>query len=594
MRRLKRQRNHLIRERLGTALAESSYSDFWKEVRKINKANKGHAQTASQIDGFFNDKVISQNFATKIRTILNSEKSIDGHNDLANLVESLSVDDLKSTFVSPGVVSEAFSRIKPGKSDGSDLFSNHYTCAAPVLTSFLSNMFTIMLRHGYIPKCLRDCVLQPIPKPGKDPSDSENYRAIALAPILSKVFEWCLLLDNKSAFSTSSLQFGFKQGLSTDLCTGLVKNVIARYTFNETDVYGCFLDASKAFDRVNHSRLFDKLIKRNLPPVVVRALLSWYNNQHVSVRWKSCYSDSFSVANGVRQGGVLSPILFTVYIDDLLLQLEKAGIGCFWNHHYVGAVCYADDIALLAPSPSALRLMLRTCSDFAQHHSLTFNATKTQLIKFSRCSSLSTAEFTFCGHKLAFSEHVTHLGHILSGNLTDDADIASIKKDMCQKANYMLYTFAPCDPFTKSRLLESFCMTLYGSALWPSSSAALRLLEVAFNNIVRKIWSLPHHCHTAPLHLLVGIPSIFNTVLSRSGKLIVSALRSASPVVMDVFTDCINLVYTSAGYNLHYGHKFWKQYTDQHLLTAKVIFDIQSAPKLNIDFLNELKSICCE
>ena len=208
--------------------------------------------------------------------------------------------------------SEALARIKPGKSDGSNLLSNHYICTSSTLTPYLSKLFTVMLRHGHVPKCLRDCVLQPIPKPGKDPSDSDNYRAIALAPTLSKVFEWCLLLDNISAFSTSSLQFGFKQGLSTDHCTGLVKNIVARYTFNDSDVYGCFLDASKAFDCVMHNLLFEKLLKKNLSPVVVRTLLSWYSDQHVSVRWNSAHSETFSVANGVRQGGVLSPILFTV------------------------------------------------------------------------------------------------------------------------------------------------------------------------------------------------------------------------------------------------------------------------------------------
>ena len=158
----------------------------------------------------------------------------------------------------------------------------------------------------------------------------------------------------------------------------------------------------------------------------------------------------FSVANGVRQGGVLSPLLFTVYIDDLLSQLEDAGIGCYWNHHYFGDICYADDIVLLAPSPSALRHMLHTCSIFAESHNLVFNASKTQLIKFSRYPSRGAAKFVFRGQDLTYCESVSHLGHILSSDLSDDADISSIKKDMCRKANYMLHTFAPCDPFTNN------------------------------------------------------------------------------------------------------------------------------------------------
>ena len=152
-----------------------------------------------------------------------------------------------------------------------------------------------MLRHGYVPKSLRDCVLQPIIKTGKDPSDSDSYRPIALAPILSKVFEWCILIDHRSVFTTSSLQFGFKQGMSTQLCTGLIKNIIARYNLNDSNVYGCFLDA---FDRVNHSVLFDKLIQRNLSPVITRALLNWYSDQSVRLsnkfKWGTSRRSPFS------------------------------------------------------------------------------------------------------------------------------------------------------------------------------------------------------------------------------------------------------------------------------------------------------------
>ena len=297
-----------------------------------------------------------------VTSFLNSDYS--SHSLLTNIESSLS-SDLASISVTPHTVSEALLHLKSNKSDGTSLMSSHFILASTSLVHLLSKLFTAMLCHGYVPKSLRDCVLQPILKPGKDPSDSDSYRPIALAPTLSRIFEWTILIDHRSAFSTSSLQFGFKQGLSTQLCTGLIKNVIARYNVNDSSVYGCFLDASKAFDRVNHSILFDRLLKRDLSPVVTRALLNWYSDQNVCVSWNGQFSNKFSVSNGVRQGGVLSPILFTVYIDDLLTELEKKGVGCHWNNHFVGALCYADDIALLAPSPAALRLMLDTCSSFA-------------------------------------------------------------------------------------------------------------------------------------------------------------------------------------------------------------------------------------
>ena len=76
-------------------------------------------------------------------------------------------------------------------------------------------------------------------------------------------------------------------------------------------------------------------------------------------------SDSFCVSNGVRQGRVLSPVLFAVY---LVSELEGSGVGCYWGAHFVGAVCYADDLALLAPCLSAMRTMLSVCEEYAVTH----------------------------------------------------------------------------------------------------------------------------------------------------------------------------------------------------------------------------------
>ena len=124
-------------------------------------------------------------------------------------------------------------------------------------------------------------------------------------------------------------------------------------------MFGYFLDS------VNHALLFRLLLKRNLPSVVLRLLLSWYKQQTLSIRWNSCYSPPFGVSNGVRQGGVLSPILFTVYLDEFLTRLSKLGIGCHFDSIYAGSFGYADDIALLTPSPSAMRRLLKECKLFA-------------------------------------------------------------------------------------------------------------------------------------------------------------------------------------------------------------------------------------
>jgi len=158
-------------------------------------------------------------------------------------------------------------QLKKGKSDGSGLPSDVFIYAKNILSNPLSQLFAAVVRHCYVPKLLRDCILQLIPKPGKNPTCSDNYRPIALAPTLSKVLKWCILLKYEDSFSTLLLQFGFKPGLSADMCTGLIKNVISCYCFNDSNVFGCFLDTSKVFDRVSHLKLFSKLLEKDLPPI---------------------------------------------------------------------------------------------------------------------------------------------------------------------------------------------------------------------------------------------------------------------------------------------------------------------------------------
>ena len=95
-------------------------------------------------------------------------------------------------------------------------------------------------------------------------------------------------------------------------------------------MFGWFLDASKAFDSVEHHALFQKLLRRNLPPVVVQLLLFWYQKQSLQVRWPSTLSEPFSVSNGVRQGGVLSPILGVISSPSPIhLYLMLIGLNLF-------------------------------------------------------------------------------------------------------------------------------------------------------------------------------------------------------------------------------------------------------------------------
>ena len=131
-----------------------------------------------------------------------------------------------------------------------------------------------------MPPVFRDAVIIPIPKGGNtDLSQSSNFRGIALASSFSKLLEYCILEDFGSCLLSSHLQFGFKPGLSTTMCTGVLKAAISCSLVGGSFVYSCLVDACKAFNTVDHTLLLEKLLRRNLP-ICVRFLLSWYQTQY--------------------------------------------------------------------------------------------------------------------------------------------------------------------------------------------------------------------------------------------------------------------------------------------------------------------------
>ena len=430
-------------------------------MHRINKTKS--AASASSVDGLSSPDQISQLFSVKLQDILNTQESQGRDSMLSFLSATLSATVLYGVTVSEECIDNAFAHLKRGKSDGTSTCSDHLIHALPAVRSSLAFLFTSILRHGYMPESLRNCVLVPIPKANKDPTNSDNYRPISLAPALSKALEWCILLQFPQYFATSGLQFGFKAKMSTTLCSGSVKSVIPHYMHEGSSVFACCLDASKAFDLVCHEMLFNRLLQREFPVHLTRFLLSWSKDQRMSVRWLTSLSVGFPISNAVRQGGVLSPILFTIYIDELLHDLRNLGVGCFWDSHFAGAFGYADDVVLLAPSPAALRLMFRCCEEFASKRSLRFNPTKTQLIRFSRTPSSSCmARFTLCGHQLSFLDTVTHLGHLLHYNLSDVPDVNHKLRDMVKKANCLLASFPRVSP----AVLTPFTPDLLSPSLW--------------------------------------------------------------------------------------------------------------------------------
>ena len=124
----------------------------------------------------------------------------------------------------------------------------------------------------------------------------------SLANVFTKVVEKVLYSRMEGYLQSTSNQFGFKRKHGTEMCVFVLKELIRYYIKHGSCMYVAFLDASKAFDRVNHTKLFSKLLRLGVPTWVIKVLVQWYCNQSICVRWGSVFSDFFLVNNGVRQG----------------------------------------------------------------------------------------------------------------------------------------------------------------------------------------------------------------------------------------------------------------------------------------------------
>ena len=132
-----------------------------------------------------------------------------------------------------------------------------------------------------------------------------------------------------------------------------------------------------------------KLLKENVSSVFVRLLESWYSKLHACVLWNGVIGSSFAVKCGVLQGGILSPLLFAIYIDDLIQDLRKSGYGSYIGRLFIGAIAYADNICLLSCFCTGLQKMLDICSMYGINWDIRFNPSKSQVMIIGGTASVN-------------------------------------------------------------------------------------------------------------------------------------------------------------------------------------------------------------
>ena len=418
----------------------------------------------------------------------------------------------------------------------------------------MSLIFKAFLIHGHGSLHLLLATMVPIIKNKlASVNSSKNYRSICLSSLMLKILDWVIIVLHGDALKLHDLQFAYQPECSPSMCTWGALETIGFFSRNGSDVFCCLMDNSKAFDRVRFSILFKKILKTSLPGVFCRLLFFIYLHQFANVRWNNEFTRSFSVKNGVRQGAVLSGILYCFYMNGLFSSLEEAGHGCWVESVFCGIWGYSDDSLLLAPSLEALQSMLRICENYANEHNLLFSTDKdpskckTKCIAFlqkkKRRETSSLPHMILCGNPLPWVEDGLHLGH----HLTNEYN--GLKKDILVKRGQyiernceLLQEFRFEHPKVRMRLNMTYNSHFTGSPLWDIFSREFQMLENSWNVSIRNTYNLPFNTHRVLIGPISELPHLRTFLVKRFLSFVQKVKNSEkgriSHILKHVINDC--------------------------------------------------------
>ena len=582
---VKRQKDNILLDKTAKQLLNKSYREFWSTIKRLQCYDKTKSNV---VDDACTDSDIVGKFCDKYAELYNSvtdehfNKTVTKVNNLVDTKCNSGNCSTSSHYVSKNLIKNAILCLKSGKDDEIyEMYSDHFINATDRLHDILSQIVTIMLKHGTTNQTVNKSVIKPIPKnKSKSLSDINNYRAISKNTIISKIIDYTLmsLIDDK--LITSVYQFAYKKNFSTSLCSFLVLETIQYYKSRGTNVYMLSLDCTKAFDKVQFSKLFNTLIEKAICPLIIRLIMNNYIMSTAVIKWNKSLSEPFSINNGVKQGAVLSAPLFALYIDPLLQRLSNTNKGCYIGNLCANAFAYADDIVILSPTCKALRALVNVCEIFASEYLLNFNPDKCKLLIFSSTyHNFQNINITVFDQRIEIVDSEKHLGHLFQTSKSI-INFDAIIKDINIRTNIIINNFRPISWQAKVALYMSQCSSLYGCQLWQLDDPKIKELCTGWRVCSRKILGLHPCSRSYLLHNVMGTMPIDDIIMSRILGFFIHGLNHENGFISNFFK---NTLISNSSYMLVNINQILNRYNIKYMdLFSMNIHDVKKVTKSHI------------
>ena len=447
---------------------------FWKELRNISYRKKTLP------------KISDESWFDHFKSLFNSGHIVveqDAFTSCATPIECESNEVVEQILDSPITQSEIYDAInglKIGKSPGVDnILAEFIKSSKTFIMPFLAILFNNLFENGTFPDTWSTAIIVPLHKKG-DINNPDNYRGISLLSILSKLYtsilnnritQWATLMDK-----ISETQAGFREGYSTIdhifTLNALIEKCLCK---KRKKLYVAFIDFKKAFDSIDRFKLWNLLSSYGLGGKMMQALKGIYSSVKSCVRCNSHLTDFFDCPYGLKQGCMLSPILFSLFINELSLEIAqngKHGIQLFPDMFEIMMLLFADDVILVSDTKCGLQSQLNILSLYSDKWGLSVNLDKSDIVVFRRGGRLkNTDEWFFKGMKLNIVNSYKYLGFLFTCNVGLGRSLSDLslrgKKALLEfKSNLKNIGLVSPDVFFKIFDSQIQSILLYASEMW--------------------------------------------------------------------------------------------------------------------------------
>ena len=503
----------------------------------------------------------------------------------------------------------AIKSLKNNKTPGLDhirnedlsLFTKEYdsleqTVGCTEALRILCALFNSFWKHEKVPEDLKISILRPFLK---DKNESEhdpgNYRPISLLNTFFKVYETLIYtrleekLDNLSVYQTA-----YRHNKSTLDNLLILQELFFEYRFNKVGPRGgrkklslflCFLDFIKAFDKVPREILFKKLYKFGIRGKMFRVIRDLYTNNRARVLINNRYSREFNIKSGVLQGSKLGPMLFIIFLDDLLKSLNASSLGAKVGYINISGLGFADDLLLISDTPDKLQKLILICELWSKINHMAFKISKSKVMVLN---SLPTGlDFKLYGKKLDIVKSHRYIGILLSTrNITNIyADHFNLILDRAHKRLWQIKHVG----FTKDGLRPETALKLYTLLVRPILEYGGQVLTYTYSyvNSIRG--------QARGLDEITGFVKKLEHFQTQTLKNLLGAPKSCSPAVIRLFAGVVPFSCRLDLLKLRY---FWKK-CNSHLANSDIsskllLYRKQFFLATSNGFIHEVFDLCCK